>query len=136
MLKSGSPPQHSFPEGLDSRQKFTKLCLQRGNYGWDVIVVGDLNQVQEKLNINTKKKPQRDVKMFVNHWDVCLSSKSCERIMKKKGTSVHFCIDNDGTIYQLLDTQHAAWQAGTRVTNLASVGVEISNAYYKKYNKT
>lgn len=55
LLKSGSPPQHSFPEGLDSRQKFTKLCLQRGNYGWDVIVVGDLNQVQEKLNINTKK---------------------------------------------------------------------------------
>ena len=56
--------------------------------------------------------------------------------MKRKGTSVHFCIDNDGTIYQLLDTQHAAWQAGSRVTNLASVGVEISNAYYTKYNKT
>jgi len=85
---------------------------------------------------NFAGKPKRDVKMFVNHWDVCLSSKSCEKIMKRKGTSVHFCIDNDGTIYQLLDTQHAAWQAGTRVTNLASVGVEISNAYYTKYNKT
>ena len=55
LLNSGGAPQHLFPEGLDSRQKFTKLCLQRGNYGWDVIVVGDLNQVREKLNINTKK---------------------------------------------------------------------------------
>jgi hypothetical protein len=55
LLNSGGALQHLFPEGLDSRQKFTKLCLQRGNYGWDVIVVGDLNQVREKLNINTKK---------------------------------------------------------------------------------
>jgi hypothetical protein len=34
-------------------------------------------------------KPQRDVKMFVNHWDVCLSSKSCERIMKKLSPLLH-----------------------------------------------
>lgn len=55
LLNSGGTPQCLFPEGFDPRQKFTKLCLQRGNYGWDVIVVGDLNQVREKLNINTKK---------------------------------------------------------------------------------
>jgi RNAse (barnase) inhibitor barstar len=42
-------------------------------------------------------------------------------------------IDNDGTIYQTLDMQHAAWHAGSERSNRASVGVEITNAYYPKY---
>tara|TARA_Y100000592_G_scaffold98202_1_gene170716 strand:- start:3242 stop:3697 length:456 start_codon:yes stop_codon:yes gene_type:complete len=46
---------------------------------------------------------------------------------------VHFLIDNDGTIYQTLDMQHGAWHAGSERVNRASVGVEISNAYYPKY---
>jgi hypothetical protein len=46
---------------------------------------------------------------------------------------VHFCIDNDGTIYQLLDTNHAAWHAGSKKHNHSSIGVEISNAYSLKY---
>jgi len=78
-------------------------------------------------------KPDRKPTFFVNHWDVCLSAQSCAKVLGKRGISVHFCIDNDGTIYQLLDTQHAAWQAGGRTWNHRSVGVEISNAYYPKY---
>jgi len=78
-------------------------------------------------------KKDRKPTMFVNHWDVCLSSKSCERVLQKRGISVHFCIDNDGTIYQLLDTQHGAWHGSNRKVNMASIGVEISNAYYTKY---
>ena len=76
-------------------------------------------------------KKDRDVKMFVNHWDVCLSSESCAKVLNKRGISVHFLIDNDGTIYQMLDTQHGAWHAGS--VNSCSVGVEIANAYYTKY---
>jgi len=75
----------------------------------------------------------RDINMFVNHWDVCLDSKTCARVLSNRGISVHFCIDNDGTIYQLLDTNHAAWHAGGRAWNHSSIGVEISNAYYTKY---
>lgn len=78
-------------------------------------------------------KPDRKPTFFVNHWDVCLSAASCAKVVAKRGISIHFCIDNDGTIYQLLDTQHAAWQAGGRSWNHASIGVEISNAYYTKY---
>ena len=78
-------------------------------------------------------REERKVSMFVNHWDVCLSASSCANVLERRGISVHFCIDNDGTIYQLLDTQHAAWQAGNRTVNHCSVGVEISNAYYQKY---
>ncbi len=74
--------------------------------------------------------------MFVNHWDVCLSSESCQKVLSKRGISVHYMIDNDGTIYQALDTQHSAWHAGGRKCNLKSIGVEISNAYYiDKYQK-
>lgn len=77
--------------------------------------------------------PDRKPKFFVTHWDVCLSSKSCQRVLSKRGISVHFMIDNDGTIYQALDTQHAAWHAGGRKWNHSSIGVEISNAYSTKY---
>jgi hypothetical protein len=78
-------------------------------------------------------RPKRKIRYFVNHWDVCLSSKSCQSVLDRRGISVHFLIDNDGTIYQTLDMQHAAWHAGSSRTNRPSVGVEISNAYYPKY---
>ena len=75
--------------------------------------------------------PERKPTMFVNHWDVFLSSESCARVLNQRGISVHFLIDNDGTIYQMLDTQHKAWHAGS--INGKSIGVEIANAYYPKY---
>jgi len=78
-------------------------------------------------------KPDRKPHFFVNHWDVCLSTESMAKVISKRGISIHFGIDNDGTIYQLLDTQHAAWQAGGRRWNHDSIGVEIANAYYPKY---
>jgi hypothetical protein len=81
-------------------------------------------------------KPDRKPTMFVNHWDVCLSSESCAKVLNKRGISVHFLIDNDGTIFQMLDTQHKAWHAGIpryEGGNEKGIGVEISNAYYLKY---
>ena len=35
--------------------------------------------------------------------------------------------------YELLDTNHAAYHAGSKKHNHSSIGVEISNAYYPKY---
>ena len=81
-------------------------------------------------------RPKRKIRYFVNHWDVCLSSQMCARVLDKRGISIHFMIDNDGTIYQTLDMQHAAWHAGSSRTNRPSVGVEITNAYYPKYQET
>jgi hypothetical protein len=78
-------------------------------------------------------RPKRPIRLFVNHWDVCLSSKACQSVLDKRGISVHFLIDNDGTIYQTLDMQHGAWHAGSERVNRASVGVEISNAFYPRY---
>jgi hypothetical protein len=80
-------------------------------------------------------KEKREIKMFVNHWDVCLNSESCNRVLNADGrsASIHLMIDNDGTIYQSLDLQNIAWHAGGRSWNACSIGVEISNAYYTKY---
>jgi len=76
---------------------------------------------------------KRNIKFFVNHWDVCLSSESCVKVLNKRNISVHFCIDNDGTIHQLMDLNDAAWHAGGSKWNHSSIGVEIANAYYPKY---
>ncbi|MBM89816.1 MAG: hypothetical protein CMQ41_15745 [Gammaproteobacteria bacterium] len=76
---------------------------------------------------------KRDIDFFVNHWDVCLNSASCLRVVNNRGISVQFLIDNDGRIFQTMDMSHIAWHAGGRGWNARSVGVEISNAYYPKY---
>ena len=103
---------------------------------WDKVILwnepGGL-KADEGTYYDYAGKPDRAPSFFVNHWDVCLSSESCARVLNNRGISVHFSIDNDGTIYQLLDTQHGAWHAGNKKANRSSVGVEISNAYYLKH---
>ena len=42
------------PENLDKRQRFTKIYLNRGMSGIDLIVVGDPMTIQEKLSIETR----------------------------------------------------------------------------------
>jgi hypothetical protein len=74
--------------------------------------------------------------MIVTHWDVCLSADSCKRVLEKRNISTHFCIDNDGTIVQLVDCNDVAWHAGIRRVNNNSIGVDLSNAYYTRYQKT
>ena len=87
-----------------------------------------------KLTKGYKKVVEkRQPNNFVCHWDVCLNSKSCFKVLSQRGLSVHFLIDNDGTIYQLLDMNHIAYHAGGSKWNANSIGVEITNAYYPKH---
>ncbi len=95
-----------------------------------VIVMGE----QGALSVSSKnyrKSPKRKPGMFVIHWDACLSSASCASVLKERGLSVHFCLDNDGTIYQLVDCDDIAYHAGT--VNAVSIGIEVSNAFYPKF---
>ena len=80
-----------------------------------------------------KNSRKRDIRSFVTHWDVCLSAMSCAKVLVKKNISIHFCIDNDGTIIQLHDLNDWCWHAGNGPVNKPGVGVEISNVYYPKY---
>jgi len=106
---------------------------------WDKVILWDEEdgfKSQKGTYTDYSGKTDREPTMFVNHWDVCLSSESCAKVLNKRGISVHFLIDNDGTIFQMLDTQHKAWHAGIpryEGGNSKGIGVEISNAYYLKY---
>jgi len=118
---------------------YSNYIVYQGNFTpieWDKVVLWSEQGGLETPSGNYYSysgRPKRNIRLFVNHWDVCLSSRSCQRVLDKRGASVHFLIDNDGTIYQTLDIQHGAWHAGSERVNRASVGVEISNAYYTKY---
>jgi hypothetical protein len=66
------------------------------------------------------------VDQFVIHYDVCGLSKTCFKVLHdRRGLSVHFMLDLDGTIYQTLDLKEAAWHA--TIANGRSVGIEIAN---------
>ena len=74
----------------------------------------------------------RKPKMIVTHWDATTSAEKCKRVLQARKISTHFCIDNDGIIYQYVDTNNIAWHAGG--VNKYSIGIDFSNAYYLKYN--
>tara|TARA_Y100000296_G_C5167454_1_gene255460 strand:- start:83 stop:937 length:855 start_codon:yes stop_codon:yes gene_type:complete len=74
---------------------------------------------------------ERKPNMIVTHWDATTSAEKCKRVLQARGISTHFCIDNDGIIYQYVDTNNIAWHAGG--VNKYSIGVDFSNAYYMKY---
>jgi hypothetical protein len=102
--------------------------------GWDKVVHWtDEGGLSAKKGCYREHYGTRDVWYFVNHWDVCLSARRCQSVLDKRGISVHFLLDNDGTIYQTMDTSHIGWHAGGRTANNHSIGIEISNAYYPKY---
>ena len=120
-------------------RKYSNYLVYNGNFvpiEWDKVVLwseeGGLSAKPGNYYDYTGRA-KRNIRLFVNHWDVCLDSTRCNDVLNKRGISVHFLIDNDGTIFQTLDMQHGAWHGSSGRVNRASVGVEISNAYYPKY---
>jgi len=109
---------------------------QKVEIEWDKVISIDVEASLKlpKSNYRAYSK-RRKPSMIATHWDVALSAASCHSILYRKGISTHFAIDNDGTIYQFVDTNHACWHAGIRSVNNKSIGIDLSNAYYIKYNK-
>lgn len=69
---------------------------------------------------------QNVVDQFVIHFDARGTSRECFDVLHdRRGLSVHFLLDLDGTIYQTLDLKESAWHA--TVANPRSIGVEIAN---------
>ena len=118
------------------KDKDESFIVHQGNFfpiDWPKVVLWSEDKGYKARKGYTSYFEPRDIKMFVNHWDVCLNSRSCYKVLDKRGLAVHFLIDNDGTIFQLLDMNHAAYHAGSKKHNHSTVGVEISNAYDPKY---
>ena len=65
------------------------------------------------------------VDQFVLHYDVAGVSQTCFRVLERRGLSVHFMLDLDGTIYQTCDLQERTYH-GTK-SNPRSIGIEIAN---------
>lgn len=99
-----------------------------------------------------KVKKLRPITCVVVHHDATTSAKVCFRAVKNQGISTHLCIDNDGVIYQFADLMDICWHAGvsyyrkkkggsrkrfsSRKLNKVSIGIDFSNAWYEKYNKS
>ena len=123
-------------EPFVANEKEENFIVHHGNFlpiEWPKVVLWSENSGLKIRDGYTPYFKKRKINMFVNHWDVCLDSTTCVKVLNKRNISVHFCIDNDGTIYQLLDMNHAAWHASSRKVNHKSIGIEIANAYYPKY---
>src|SRR4051812_49269644 len=81
------------------------------------------NLPENKLSYNAVKAM---VKQFVIHHDGCLNAEMCFNVVQnERGLSVHFLLDNDGTIYQTIDLGLMAYHAAE--WNLYSIGVEMCN---------
>src|SRR5450432_1251323 len=66
------------------------------------------------------------IKQFVVHHDGCSSSDMCFSVLQnERGLSVHFLLDNDGTIYQTIDLGLMAYHASE--WNIDSIGIEMCN---------
>jgi len=99
---------------------------------WSKVVnVHDNNALKSERGNYSRRRSGTKPKMIVTHWDVTKSAESCCKVLNRVGLSSHFVIDNDGTIFQMLDTKHKAWHAGK--VNKFSIGIDISNAYYLKH---
>jgi hypothetical protein len=121
------------PNPKNNKESFVVYNSEYFNIQWPKVKLwfeGDGLKMRKGFKRMNEK---RDPSFFVCHWDVCLSSQSCYKVLENRGLSVHFLIDNDGTIYQTMDMNDVAYHAGSRTWNNKSIGVEISNAYYPKH---
>jgi N-acetyl-anhydromuramyl-L-alanine amidase AmpD len=111
---------------LKEAKNYIIVNNQHVEIDWDVKIDLMPNNCYRKWS--RARKPN----MIVTHWDATTSAEKCKRVLQARKISTHFCIDNDGVIYQYVDTNHVAWHAGG--VNKYSIGVDFSNAYYLKYN--
>ena len=119
----------------DQRPKENKIICGINHFAINhkVVLWNDEEGLAAKKGSYRENYKTRDIKLMVNHWDVCKRSKDTIKIMNKKNISCQFLIDWDGCIYQTMNADHIAWHAGGRSWNNHSVGVEICNPYYTKY---
>lgn len=118
-----------------SKQDYIVCGLKHVKIKAKVVLWNDKGGYVAKKGCYREDYSNRDVRMFVNHWDVCRKSSDTIKILNNRKLSSQFLIDcdKDATIYQTMNANHVAWHAGGRNWNNYSIGVEICNPYYLKY---
>jgi len=103
-------PYGKLPNGPYTQRYYVRPGLHQYNGGYNA----PLSAVQQVI------------KQFVIHHDGCNSADMCFSVLQnERGLSVHFLLDNDGTIYQTIDLALMAYHASE--WNTSSIGVEICN---------
>jgi N-acetyl-anhydromuramyl-L-alanine amidase AmpD len=141
LVRTGAPVVLWFDPGGYDAYRVERRFVPQEEAGWDVIkeAIGSPNRYslrREGLDDATLERVrgggwtledvQSTVDQFVLHYDVCGTSRQCFKILHdRRGLSVHFLLDIDGTIYQTLDVKERAWHATK--ANDRSVGVEIAH---------
>jgi N-acetyl-anhydromuramyl-L-alanine amidase AmpD len=119
-------------DSADARAKATASdnsnASERGSARYNLRTRGLTKQQVERVRGGGWDVPtlQQAVDQFVIHFDVCGTSRRCFEVLQdKRGLSVHFMLDIDGTIYQTLDLKERAWHATK--ANDRSIGIEVAN---------
>lgn len=93
-----------------------------------LLVVDTSLSLEPSVAGNCCARRTQPIRHIILHHDVCFSATHCYNVLKARGLSTHFAIDNDGTIFQFLDPAlWSAWHAGNP-WNQRSIGVDVSNA--------
>src|SRR3989344_235518 len=72
------------------------------------------------------RDPNKPPRVVILHWDVDRSSHGCYQTLLARKLSIHFMVDNDGTIYQAGNpSTMTAFHAGS--LNDTSIGIEINS---------
>jgi hypothetical protein len=99
---------------------------------WDDPNGYDLHPFGKYINRNmTHAQLQKEIKQFTVHWSVTYTAKAMLSVLKSRGLSCNFMIDDDvndqgyATIYQCLDVSKGGYSQGPGLNGLGP-GVEIA----------
>lgn len=76
-------------------------------------------------NPNFERLKKMIDQFFLHHSGLYRSADTFNVLHNQRRLSVHFILDDDGTIYQTLDLKEKAWHGG--INNSQSVGIEIDS---------
>jgi hypothetical protein len=123
---------------IPTKESMEKPCLAAGpgkQYPYGSMLVPYTSRFSTRPHLRNDKSGGRfptyeavkaTIKQFVIHHDGCASADMCFNVLQnERGLSVHFLVDNDGTIYQTIDLGLMAYHASD--WNTYSIGVELCN---------
>ena len=88
-------------------------------------IVGKRYGKRSVLPVDFAKLQSIVTQFFIHHSGLYHSSSTFEVLQNERKLSVHFILDDDGTLYQTLDLVECAWHGGKN--NGYSVGIETDN---------
>lgn len=123
-------------EGLNgydtSKYTYKEQDRKTGKYKTVVVSGKRYNDRTWRSNLSLEKLQGIVNQFFIHHSGLYRSKDTFHVLHNQRRLSVHFILDDDGTLYQTLDVREKSWHGGKN--NPQSVGIEIdSRAHASKY---